>query len=198
MGNLWGCDPFRSAILEFQPGQIKRSGAPIPVTVLESDNFTPQAMRFDHANNLWVEQFPQPYDPSNALQMWKFAPSERGQSGSANPGLVLILPDAIEPVDFAFDRVGNLWVAGDSSKGDAIEMFPADQLSGMGQISPSAAVTITSPAFGTVFDESGSCLGGLDFDYYGNLWVSVGTNNTECQALTQPAAFTPARTDFWR
>jgi hypothetical protein len=100
------------------------------------------------------------------------------------------LPDALHPSDLAFDSSGNMWLAGSSSHGDTIEMFSAGDLSGAGEISPSAAVTITSPAFGPVPD-SGSCLGGIDFDHSGDLWVSVHTSSGDCRADVQVVDFTP-------
>jgi hypothetical protein len=64
-------------------------------------------------------------------------------------------------------------------------MFPAADLGAAGQISPLAAVTLTSPAFAGL-EGTGSCLGGSDFDHSGDLWV-CGT------ATTQVVEFTPVQ-----
>ena len=47
---------------------------------------------------------------------------------------------------------------------------------------------ITSSAFG-----SGWCLGGLDFDHSGDLWVSVVGSNGGCEADAQLVEFTPSQ-----
>ena len=54
--------------------------------------------------------------------------------------------------------------------------------------SPSPSLIITSSAFG-----SGWCLGGLDFDHSGDLWVSVVGSNGGCEADTQLVEFTPSQ-----
>ncbi len=115
-------------------------------------------------------------------------------TGSANPSLIVNLPDLFFFVDLAFDSSGNLWIAGPGSDGDALEMISASNLTGTGEVSPPAAVTVTSSSFGTLVG-SGSCLGGIDFDSSGNLWVSVGTDNGDCDGntTTQVISFTPAQ-----
>jgi len=91
--------------------------------------------------------------------------------------------DGLQPIDFAFDGLGNLWAAGDRNQQgvveDVIEMFPASDLAANGETLLSPSVTVSSPAFGRN-EGSGSCLGGMDFDSGGNLWVSVGTDNGSC------------------
>jgi hypothetical protein len=187
-GDLWVSDPGRNAIMDFLPKQIKKSGGPAPTTFISAADFVPGAIRFDASDNLWVEQF----QTSNPQQISRFAPGDRAASGTPNPGLIVDLPDGIDPVDLAFDSSGNLWLAGPGSAGDTLEMIAASDLTGTGEISPSAAVTVTSSAFGVLVG-SGSCLGGIDFDPSGNLWVSVGTNNTNCEAATQIVEFTPSQ-----
>jgi hypothetical protein len=71
-------------------------------------------------------------------------------------------------------------------------MIPASDLGGSGQISPSASVMVTSSAFGLLVG-TGSCLGGIDFDRSGDLWVSVGAKNADCEANTQVVKFTPGQ-----
>ena len=187
-GDLWISDNNRRSILEFLPSQIAHSGAPSPTIVITATDFLPEAIRLDASDNLWV---------LNArLQLpWRvlrFAPADRAASGAPNPGLVVDLPDAINPVDLAFDSLGNLWLAGSVSQTDVLEMFPAAALGGGGEISPSAAVVVTSSAFGALFG-TGSCLGGIDFDGSGDLWVSVGADNADCTSATQLVEFTPAQ-----
>jgi len=94
------------------------------------------------------------------------------------------------PADFAFDASGNLWLAGNNLFGDSIEMYSAAELVGTGEISPSTGVTVNSPAFGSSHD----CLGGLDFDGAGDLWVSVGSNGCSSGAVPgQLVEFIPAQ-----
>lgn len=102
------------------------------------------------------------------------------------------LPDLVFPVNFAFDGTGNLWLAGSNSHNDVLEMISSSDLGGSGETSPSAAVTITSSAFGNLVG-TGSCIGGVDFDRSGDLWVSVGTANADCEADTQVVEFTPGQ-----
>jgi len=189
-GDLWLSDQNKKAIMEFLPNQIRKSGSPTPTVLISSDNFVPSVIRFDTLNNLWVNMAQVPFNQSNPLQMWRFGSAERAASGASNPGLMVILPDSLNPKDLTFDSSGNMWIAGLSSHGDTIEMFPAGDLSGTGTISPQAAVTITSSAFGS--SNSGSCLGGIDFDHSGDLWVSIGTEDGGC-GPTQVVDFTPAQ-----
>ena len=192
-GDLWVIDGGQT-ILELTSSQIKKSGGPTPKISITSSNATPSKLRFDASDNLWVVEFQLPFNPTNPIQLWRFAPGDRTSSGSANPGLIVDLPDLFFFVDLAFDSSGNLWIAGPGSHGDALEMISASNLTGTGEISPTAAVTITSSAFGTLIG-SGSCLGGIDFDHSGDLWVSVGTNNADCDGNTATAVveFTPAQ-----
>jgi hypothetical protein len=194
-GDLWITAELPvNEIIELLPRQIKKSGAPSPTISITAPDFVPQAIRFDASDNLWVVQFQEPYEPSNSIQMGRYAPGDRAVSGPATPGLIVNLPDLVFLVDFAFDSSGNLWLAGSNSLfgNDQLEMISAGDLTGTGVVSPMAAVTITSSAFG-VLDGSGSCLGGIDFDQSGDLWVSVGANNADCQADTQVVEFTPSQ-----
>ena len=192
-GDLWVIDGGQQ-IVELLASQIKKSGGPTPKITITSSNASPSKLRFDASDNLWVVEFQLPFNPTNPIQLWRFAPGDRTSSGSANPGLIVDLPDLFFFVDLAFDSSGNLWIAGPGSHGDALEMISASNLTGTGEISPPAAVTITSSAFGTLVG-SGSCLGGIDFDNSGDLWVSVGTNNADCNGntATQIVAFTSAQ-----
>jgi streptogramin lyase len=178
-GDLWVVNLAKQAIMKFRPNQIEKSGAPSPKILITSPVFFPGAMRFDASDNLWVA--------AGNQQLWRFAPGDRAVSGFPNPGLNVDLPDGLVPVDFGFDSSGNLWLAGSSSDGDALEMISAGDLTGSGEISPSAAVIITSSAFG-VSDSDGTCLGGMDFDHSGDLWVSV-----QCDPDTQVVEFTPSQ-----
>ena len=183
-GDLWLTDAGQREIIELTPKQIKNSGSPTPAISITSTDFVPTVIRFDGSNNLWVSAFP--------LQLWRFTPSDRAASGPANPSLTVNLPDDLDPVDLAFDSSGNLWLAGPGSHNDALEMIPASELGGSGEISPSASVIVTSSAFG-ILAGTGSCLGGIDFDHSGDLWLSVGADNADCEASTQLVEFNPAQ-----
>lgn len=188
-GDLWVSDGDVNGFVEFKPRQIAHSGAPPASIFISAPDFFPGVMRFDGANNLWVAQFELPGTPQ---QLLRFAPADRAASGPPVPSLTINLPDSLAPQDLAFDSAGNLWVAGSSAHGDALEMFTAADLSGSGETAPTAATTITSSAFG-VLSGSGSCLGGIDFDHLGDLWVSVGANNDQCEAAQQVVEFTPGQ-----
>jgi hypothetical protein len=192
-GDLWVSDNYRG-LLKFLPMQIKKSGAPSPTVLITAQpNFVPEAIRFDASDNLWMSQFQLPYDPSNSLQMGRYAPGDRAASGPATPGLIMNLPDLVFPVSFAFDSAGNIWLAGSNSHNDELEMISATNLGDSGVTSPSAAVKITSSAFSNLPGKS-SCFGGIDFDRSGNLWVSFGTSNGDCGFTTTALVeFTPAQ-----
>jgi hypothetical protein len=193
--DLWIATEIRVAgalqggMVEFRRGQIKNSGRPKPTISIPTPGFNPSVIRFDASDSLWVAQFQLPYDPSNPLQVWRFAPSDR-DAKRPTASLVVNLPDLAFLVDFAFDSSGNLWLAGAAPHGDELEMISATDIAGTGAISPLAAVTIASSAFGSLHG-SGSCVGGIDFDNSGDLWVSVDAGNSDCQADTQLVEFTP-------
>jgi hypothetical protein len=187
-GDLWVADADVHGLAEFTRNQIVHSGSPPANISIASQDFLPNVMRFDKSDNLWMAQFSV---PPSAQQVLKFVPGDRAASGEPNPSLTIDLPDALKVADLGIDSAGNLWIAGGSSRGDALEMFSASDLAGSGEISPAAETMVTSSAFGVVF--GGSCLGGIDFDHVGDLWVSVGTNNDECEAAQQVVEFTPGQ-----
>jgi hypothetical protein len=189
-GNLWLVDDGKR-VVELLANQLKKTSTQTPAVSIASQVASPTKLRFDGSDNLWVVEFPLPFDPSHPM-IWRFTPSDRAVS-SSSPSLIVKLPDVTIPiVDFAFDSAGNLWVAGPGPHGDEIAMISASDLSGSGEISPSAAVTINSAAFG-LLDGTGSCLGGIDFDHSGNLWASVGADNADCSSDTQLVEFSPTQ-----
>ena len=192
-GDLWVIDVGQK-LLELTARQIKKSGGPKPKILITSPNANPTTLRFDQSDNLWVAVLQLPFNPTNPIQLWKFAPGDRASSGPANPSLIVNLPDLFFFVDLAFDSAGNLWFAGSGSHGDALEMISASNLTGTGEISPPAAVTVTSSEFGVLVG-GGSCLGGIDFDSSGDLWVSVGGREGGCSGniTTQLVDFTPSQ-----
>ncbi len=198
-GDLWlsnaAGDAGQRGLMEFTPDQIKRSGKPSAAVFLHAEDFVPETLRFDTSDNLWAAQFPLPAEPGFTMQISRYSASDRAASGPATPGLVANLPDLTFPVNFAFDRARNLWVAGPGPHGDELAMISASDLSGSGEVSPSAAVIITSSAFGVLVG-TGSCIGGIDFDSAGDLWASVGTDNADCEGSTGDTSlveFTPSQ-----
>jgi hypothetical protein len=188
-GDLWVIDGGQQ-IVELLASQIKKSGGPTPNISITSANAIPTKLRFDGSDNLWVVEFQLPFDVTKPAQMWKFAPTDRTSSGAANPSLIVDLPLDFVPADFAFDASGNLWLAGNNLFGDSIEMFAAADLAGAGEISPTIGVSINSPAFGSSHD----CIGGIDFDVSGDLWVSIGSESCGSGAVPgQLIEFTPAQ-----
>jgi sugar lactone lactonase YvrE len=167
-------------LLEMPAKQLNEKH-PTPKILFTSKSFFPGQVRFDASNNLWVTQMHQ--------QVWRFAPADRVEVGSSNPSLKVDIPNALAPVDFAFDSSGNLWIAGPAAGVDTIEMISATDLTGSGEISPPAAETITSSAFGS--PGVATCLGGVAFDRSNDLWVSVRPPNIACDAETQVVEFSP-------
>ena len=176
-GNLWVVDDGKR-VVELLANQLKKTSTQTPAVSIASQVASPTKLRFDKSDNLWVVEFPLPFDPSHPM-ICRFTPSDRSVS-EPNPSLTVNLPEMLDPVDFAFDSGGNMWLAGAASNSDEIEMISASALSGSGQISPPADVIITSAAFGSSFN----CIGGIDFDHSGDLWVSVGTDT--CDGNTGP------------
>ena len=187
-GDLWVSDLGRR-LVEFLSSQIKESGGPAPHVVITPSDTYIHDIKFDGSDNLWIAATPMPYNPSNPEQMWRLTPSDRALSEPANPSLVLNVPGQVNVFDFAFDSSGNLWLAGSSSQGDEIELVSANDLSGTGVITPLANTTITSPAFTPAGE--GDCLGGIDFDHSGDLWVSVNSFSFGC--VYGVVEFTPSQ-----
>jgi hypothetical protein len=185
-GNLWITNPGLQALMEFPARQIKTGHIGSPVILISAMNFSPGEIRFDASDNLWVT--------AGNNQLWRFAPSDRAASGPPNPGLIVNLPNGIGVVDFAFDSSGNLWLAGPVFSGpvfvDELEMISAGDLAGTGEVSPPAAVTVTSSAFPVQSAglSAGTCFGGIDFDHLGDLWVSA-----HCVADALVIEFTPGQ-----
>jgi len=191
-GNLWVADTGANGIMELLPAQIAGSGSPTPTISITSINFHPGAVRFDGANNLWVEQFVStPPAPPTSAQIWRFAPSDRAASGTANPSLTLDLPDSFFPSDIAFDSGGNLWATGwtTDTKQSFLVKYSAKDLASSGEITPTPSVTIGSVAFGE--PSLDPCLAGLDFDAQGDLWASVQANQVDCIGKSQVVELTP-------
>jgi len=191
-GSLWLASSGANGIMEFLPAQIAVSGSPIPFISITSTDFNPGAVRFDRANNLWVEQFVlTPPSPPTSAQIWMFAPSDRAASGTANPSLKLDLPASFFPSDIAFDSGGNLWATGWTTNANQslLMKYSAADLSGSGEITPTPSVTISSIAFGE--PSLTPCLGGLDFDAQGDLWASVQANQVDCIGRSQIIELTP-------
>jgi hypothetical protein len=185
-GDLWVND-WGKRLVELLPSQIEKSGSPTPNIVLTSPNSVPTQLRFDGSDNLWVVEFPLPF--STHTMIWRFAPADRTVSGPSNPSLIVHLSDPLSVDDFSFDGAGNLWLAGRASNGDELEMISASNLSGSGEIFPPGTI-ITSAAFGSSYD----CLGGIDFDHLGDLWVSVGTDICGSGTVEQQVVeFTPGQ-----
>ncbi len=172
-GNLWVSDTLNREIKELAKKQLNKSGSPAPIVEISSATFAPLSLHFDSQGDLWAVAFGDPF------AIMKFTPDQEATSGPPNPELEVPLVDGLHPIDMAFDRAGNLWLAGDRDSQDVIEMFAASDLAGSGSQALAPSVTITSTVFGTI-NGSGSCLGGMDFDRTGNLWVSVGPDNGSC------------------
>jgi hypothetical protein len=187
-GDLWVSDLGRR-LVEFLSSQVKKSGGPAPHVVITPTDTYIRDIKFDGSDNLWIAATPMPYNPSNPEQMWRLTADDRAASGPANPSLVLNIPDQLTVIDLAFDSSGNLWLAGSSSQGDEIEMIAASDLSGTGVITPLASTTITSPAFTPAGE--GDCLGGIDFDHSGDLWLSVNSFSFGC--VYGVVEFTPSQ-----
>ena len=170
-------------LLEISPGLLKRK-RPSPAIVISRMGWYPGALRFDSSGNLWVS--------AGNSQVWRFAPSDRATSGAPNPGLIVNLPADFAVQDLAFDGSGNLWIAGAHfTVGilDEIQAISAGDLGGTGEITPPITVTITSSAFGAESGLAGGiCLGGIDFDHSGNLWVS-----SHCNPESHLSEFTPSQ-----
>lgn len=180
-GNLWTCTTA-GQIFEISSNRLGQRHPSPEVVIGSFGSATFWAIRFDASDNLWV-------NVGNS-QMWKFTPADRANGRLANPSLIVDIPVNFGVNDIAFDSEGNEWLAGaDFTVGDTpeIKMISATDLGGSGEIAP-PITTITSSTFGSAAGLGGACLGGIDFDQAGNLWVSA-----RCAPQSHLVAFAPSQ-----
>src|ERR1039458_2285995 len=134
-GDLWvtSNDLFGEAgtIVEYTPGQLSSTGAPVPQVVL-TGFAEPIGIAFDAAGDLWVSD-------SYGNDVFMIPPSELGTSGSPTPTVTLALQNA--PGGLAFDSSGDLWVAQQEDGNNEIVEYSPRQLTTSG--SPSPSVTLS-------------------------------------------------------
>jgi hypothetical protein len=190
-GDLWVMDGAVSSLLEFTPDEIAVSGAPAPAVVIQAGVLTtPDRIRFDASNNLWVD-WPGVDQNTGVDEICRFSPADRTLSGPPNPSLILDMPSDVSIADLAFDLAGNLWVtAGTLEAPDVLMEIPADQIAGTGEITVSPAITLTLLDFA-----QSSCFSydSLDFDSAGALWVSGTPSVSGCANFQKLAKYLPGQ-----
>jgi hypothetical protein len=186
LGNLWVAPAdifggFGTPLLEYTNDQLRSSGKPVPVAVIE----TPTAeefygrivLAFDHAGNLW----------QSSSGIYEYIAAQLAAGVQTDPNQTLLVgrpwpglggPSSItlgEPSSIAFYANGNLWVTlevGGTSGYGGLESFAAADLDGQGTITPTPAITIDMASYRK--RQNYIDLGGPDalaFDSLGNLWV---------------------------
>jgi hypothetical protein len=161
--NLWVSFDGGGGVASFAPGQIKKSGSPIPV-VLSTYSFS-SGLAFDKAGNLWT------VSEGEGDQVAQFTAAQLKNlknNPSPTPKVIITGADFNDLYGCNFDRQGNLWVVNYS--GDAIEEMSKAQLNAGTASLPAPAKSITSPELdGPNF---------VTFDRAGNAWVDNESNDT--------------------
>jgi len=159
-GNLWVANARSDTIVEFTPGQLARSGSPVPRVTISANNgslLNPFVLKFSRSGDLWVTN-------RRANIMVEFTPGQLARSGSPVPRVTISASNAslYYPYTPDFDSAGNLWVT--NQFGNTIAEYTPAQLATSG--SPIPNITIGA--------NSGSLTGpvGSVFDPSGNLWVA--------------------------
>jgi len=131
--NMWVANSSApSSIVEFTPGQLSTSGAPVPaVTISSAALDRPFQLAFDTAGSLWVANI--------GGSILKFTTAQLAASGAPAPAVVITGPALNEPAGLAFDTGGNLWVM--NSGLESIVKYNAAQLAATGAPTP---VTVVS------------------------------------------------------
>lgn len=165
-GDLWVGNETSNTIVEFTPGQLTRSGSPVPHVTISANNGSldsPEPTAFDAKRDLWV---------ANARNntIVEFTRAQLARSGSPVPQVTISAKNGslINPFVITFDRAGNLWVTNRRAN-NIVEFTPA-QLARSGSPVPKvtiAAKEIPTTAVGTLYYPYTPL-----FDSSGNLWVS--------------------------
>jgi sugar lactone lactonase YvrE len=154
-GDLWvSSDDLlggAGTIVEYTPGQLSSTGAPVPHVVL-TGFAEPLGIAFDAAGDLWVSD-------DYGEEVFMIPPSELGASGTPTPTVTLSLQNA--PGGLAFDASGDLWVAEQEEGNSELAEFSPGQLTTSG--SPSPSLTLSGSGLTAPKD--------IRFDSGGNLWV---------------------------
>jgi sugar lactone lactonase YvrE len=161
--NLWVSFDDGGGVASFTPGQIKKSGSPIPV-VLSTYSFS-SGLAFDKAGNLWT------VSEGEGDQVARFTAAQLKNlknNPSPTPGVIITGAGLNDLFGCNFDPKGNLWVVDYS--GDAIEELSKAQLDAGTANLPSPAKAITSS------DLDGPNF--VTFDRKGNAWVDNESNDT--------------------
>ena len=110
------------------------------------------------SNKIWTNN-----SPGGTSPMQGFAAAVLGSSGSSN---ATVKADGAGGRAITFDRDGNLWVVGQTTADADLKRFPAATLGVSGSKTPDREVNISDLG---CFPRANA----LEFDYAGNLWVSV-------------------------
>ena len=164
-GDLWVASSNGNKLLEFKrAGLAARS--PVPAVIISSDAAGdlngPSGMAFTSSGKLWVAN-------SSTATVVEYTKAQLAKSGSPAPAVIISSTNFQYPYGLAFGPSGDLWVA-DGGQDLAFEFTPA-QLARSG--APAPVRLIVDPAPTAEFQGDG-----VAFDAAGNMWVTIGGNNT--------------------
>jgi len=187
-GNLWAANSNQNTsapgfVTEYTPSQLGSSGHPTPnITLTDPSEFvSPTGVVFDSAGDLFVSDFgPVQFSKSGAGDIFVFKAATVGAlvSGTNSVKADARLSDAsgFTPVNGAFDRSGNLWVADcEANTNGEIYMFPKASLTS-GATSATTVFQSTTIATTGGSENTIDCPGGIAFDANGNLWYTNFTS----------------------
>ncbi len=181
-GRLWVSDSSNNRVLMFNPPFSSGMAADLVIGQPDfaSSSFanglnslgSPAALKFDGTGNLWVA------DQSNDRVIQFSPPFYSGMTAEFSIGYSVMPPTEYslnDPLDLAFDGVGNLWVA-DGNTSRILKYIPPFR-AGM-----NASVVIGQWDFASYWCSNGApnvmCVPrSVDFDSAGNLYVSDANNH---------------------
>jgi len=142
-----------------------------PFAILHDSSVNcPQAVAFDHAENLWViNDLDGPSDPTKQLAEYLAIDVQKG--GSPNPVKTIEIVDLSQPRNMTFDGSGNLWLV-DSYTSHVVEVTGAQ----LAQTGPLAAnLVVNPPSISAPLQLAADII----FDSNGDMWVDYGIGGPE-------------------
>ncbi len=157
--NLWVTFDEAGIIESYTSKQLKKSGAPSPITQNTSSHST--GLAFDKSHNLWAI-----IGSTEVVQFTAAQLKNLKNNPSPTPGVIITSSAFVYLFGCNFDSQGNLWVV-DAQNDSIDELSKAQLAAGGGDVKP-AVVIASSDLDGPLF---------VTFDKGGNAWVDSQHNN---------------------
>jgi sugar lactone lactonase YvrE len=140
-GDLWVAQNEGSAVVEYTPRQLAKSGSTIPAVTISTPNVAAAGVAFDPRGDLWVAN-------SGGFEVLEYTKSKLAVSGKPAPTVTISASPASNtlsgPVGLLFDASGDLWATAQDSS-EVLEFSPSE-LAKSG--SPKAIRSIVGPKTG--------------------------------------------------